>query len=85
MAKTTIDEVIKTPVTTTKTVEEIIRQFDKEAAEDFKYRIRLNSISGDSSPELEKALTDRFPLLVINRTAEKTISFNLSNGKVIKI
>ena len=59
----------------------ILEQFKELAKDDFKYKIRLNIISGTISEEDERLLVGEYPSLIINRTDEPEVTFHMSNGK----
>lgn len=58
-----------------------IELFEKEAAELLKQGIRLNIVYGNISADEESELADKYPITVIHRNDNETLSFCLSNGK----
>lgn len=69
--------------TTPVNANEIFNNFKKDAAEHFKFGIRLNSVSGKLPEGLEVLVSAEYPLVQYLHPNAKTLKFNLSNGASI--
>lgn len=68
--------------TSTRKSADIIAEFKKAAAEDFRYGIRLLKVVGNVPDDMEHTLSAEWPMLIVERSGANNVSFKMTNGKV---